>query len=77
MSLPPSEGSTRVEFTVPKQDARLRLDLFLAKELPAYSRSRIQQLIRAKFANVNGSPARPSDIVRAGDRVDIIEPPLE
>lgn len=77
MSRLSSEKPTRIELIVPKPDARLRLDRFLAKELTAYSRSRIQQLIRAKCVTLNGAPARPSELVRAGDQVDLIEPPPE
>ncbi|PYX27156.1 MAG: RluA family pseudouridine synthase [Acidobacteria bacterium] len=60
-----------------KEAPRLRLDQFLARELPRFSRSRIQELIRKDFVTVNGSPARPRDLVRAGDRIILNEPPLE
>ena len=71
------EKSKTIELVVPKQNARLRLDQFLAAELPAFSRSRLQQLIRAGFVRLNGKAARPRDLVRAGDRVDLTEPPPE
>lgn len=77
MSRISSAKSTRIELIVPKQDARLRLDRFLAKELTAYSRSRIQQLIRDQFVRLNGATARPSDLIRTGDHVDLTEPPPE
>jgi len=38
---------TTFKLVVAKEHARMRLDLFLAKSLPEFSRSRIQQLIRA------------------------------
>jgi len=72
-----SEESTTIELLVPKDAARLRLDQFLARELPKFSRSRLQQLIRKEFIKLNGSPARPRDLVRTGDRVEINEPPPE
>ncbi len=72
-----SEGQSTIELVVSKQDARLRLDRFLAKELTSYSRSRVQQLIRANFVTVNKKSARPSDLVRTGDHVDVVEPPPE
>jgi 23S rRNA pseudouridine1911/1915/1917 synthase len=53
---------------------RLRLDRFLAKELPRFSRSRFQQLIRDGFVRLNGKAARARDIVRVGDIVDVTEP---
>lgn len=62
---------------MPKQATGLRLDRFLANELPQFSRSRIQQLIREDFVKLNGEKARPRDLVRAGDDVDLTEPPLD
>lgn len=69
--------TTPIELIVPKEAARLRLDQFLARELPKFSRSRIQQLIRKEFVALNGSPARPRDAVKMGDRVEVNEPPPE
>jgi len=62
---------------VSPNDARLRLDQFLAKELPEYSRSRLQQLIRSGFVRLNKQTTRPRQIVRGGDKIHLIEPPLE
>ncbi|MEY2542800.1 MAG: rRNA synthase, partial [Verrucomicrobiota bacterium] len=70
------EGTT-IELLVAKDAARLRLDQFLARELPKYSRSRLQQLVRKEFITLNGSPARPRDLVHKGDRVEVNEPPPE
>src|SRR5437588_2872503 len=72
-----SEQSTTIELVVPKVSARLRLDQFLARALPKFSRSRIQQLIRRKSVTLNGSPARPRDLLRLGDRIEVNEPPPE
>src|SRR5438132_5791059 len=66
-----------IELTVQRDATRLRLDQFLARELPKFSRSRIQQLIRKQFVMLNGSPARPRDLVRTGDRIEVKEPPPE
>jgi 23S rRNA pseudouridine1911/1915/1917 synthase len=66
-----------MQLIVPKASAGLRLDRFLALELPQYSRSRLQQLIRDGFVRPNGKTARPRDILRAGDVVDLTEPPPE
>src|SRR5438034_5598176 len=73
----PDERSIRIELVVPKQNAQLRLDLFLAKELPGYSRSRLQQLIRTGFLRLNGEITRPRYLVRAGDKIELTEPSLE
>src|SRR6266446_2681833 len=73
----PTERSTTIELVVPKDDAKLRLDRVLAKQLPEYSRSRLQQLILAGFVRVNGITMRPSHLVRAGDKIELTEPPVE
>lgn len=62
---------------MPKPAAGLRLDRFLAGALTQFSRSRIQQLIRAGSVKRNGEKARPRDVIRTGDHVDLTEPPLE
>src|SRR5438477_8916328 len=66
-----------IRLMVPKQSARLRLDQFLARELSQFSRARLQSLIRNQNVTLNGSPARPSDLVRVGDLIEVIEPPAE
>jgi len=71
------KDSTPIEFVVSENDAKLRLDHFLAELLPEYSRSRLQQLIRSGFVRVNGGASRPRQIVRVGDKIDLIEPPPE
>jgi 23S rRNA pseudouridine1911/1915/1917 synthase len=71
------KDSKPIEFVVTENDAKLRLDQFLAKRLPAYSRSRIQQLIRSGFVRINEQITRPRHIVRRGDKIDLREPPVE
>lgn len=71
------QASPKIDLIVPKESARLRLDQFLARELPKFSRSRVQTLIRNEHVKLNGAPARPRDQVRAGDRVELTEPPPE
>jgi 23S rRNA pseudouridine1911/1915/1917 synthase len=72
-----NEKSPPIELIVSTNDARLRLDQFLAKRLPEYSRSRLQQLIRTGFVRLNEQTSRPRQIVRSGDKINLIEPPLE
>jgi len=62
---------------VPKEHARMRLDLFLAKQLPEYSRSRIQQLIRAGYIRRNGATTRQHQLVQTGEQIEVTEPPPE
>ena len=73
----PAGNLTRTELVVSANEARLRLDQFLAKQLPEFSRSRVQQLIRDGFIRLNNVTSRPSQIVRDGDTIELTEPPLE
>jgi 23S rRNA pseudouridine1911/1915/1917 synthase len=66
---------TRISLVVPKGAAGLRLDRFLADQLPQFSRSRIQQLIRENLVHLNGENARTRELLRTGDVVDLTEPP--
>jgi 23S rRNA pseudouridine1911/1915/1917 synthase len=72
-----SNESRTFKLVVPKEHARMRLDLFLAKSLPEFSRSRIQQLIRGGFVRVGGAITRPRQSVRSGDEIEVREPPPE
>jgi 23S rRNA pseudouridine1911/1915/1917 synthase len=72
-----SQRPTTFKFIVPKQYARMRLDVFLAKHLPEFSRSRIQQLIRARYIRRNGATTRPHQLTRTGDEIEVTQPPLE
>lgn len=65
-------GSTR-EFTAGQDVARL--DRFLAGRRTGLSRSRLHSLIAEGMVNLNGTPARPAQRVRAGDRVTLTVPP--
>jgi 23S rRNA pseudouridine1911/1915/1917 synthase len=75
--LNPNEPAAPIKLSVPSNAAGLRLDRFLAAELTQYSRARLQQLIRGGFVQRNGTPARPRDIVRSGDYIELTEPPPE
>jgi 23S rRNA pseudouridine1911/1915/1917 synthase len=66
-----------IELVVAQNMPGKRLDRFLAEQLPQFSRSRIQQLIRGGSATLNGESVRPRDTVRRGDVIRLIEPPLE
>jgi 23S rRNA pseudouridine1911/1915/1917 synthase len=70
-------NSTRIELVVSANEANLRLDQFLAKRLPEFSRSRLQQLIRDGLVRLNDLTTRPRQIVRRGDKVDLTQPPLK
>jgi 23S rRNA pseudouridine1911/1915/1917 synthase len=66
-----------IKLTVSKEQARQRLDRILAEALPAFSRARLQTLIRDGFVTLNGKAPRPRDLVRAGDLVELREPEIE
>ena len=66
-----------IKLSVPSSTAGLRLDRFLAGQVSQYSRARLQQLIRGGFVRRNGAPARPRDLVRSGDEIELAEPPPE
>jgi 23S rRNA pseudouridine1911/1915/1917 synthase len=66
-----------VHFLVDPAEAGKRLDRFLHERLPEYSRSRLQDWIKAGLVLVDGTPGRASSQVRAGAAVDLTpaEPP--
>ncbi|WP_035614872.1 RluA family pseudouridine synthase [Haloferula sp. BvORR071] len=57
-----------------ENNAGMRLDAWLAANLPDLSRSRIQELIREQFILRNGNPAKPRDAVATGDLLSIALP---
>src|SRR5215831_12697977 len=63
--------------TAVSHDAGKRLNHPLHEQLPQYSRSRIQQWIKAGRVLVDGRPQRASHTVRAGQAIDVepAEPP--
>src|SRR5437764_5620198 len=65
-----------IKLDVASEHAGQRLDRFLAQALPAFSRARLQTLIRDGFITVNGNAARPRDPVRTGQIVELREPEI-
>jgi len=64
-------------FTVEPAEAGKRLDVFLRERFPDYSRSRLQQWIKAGHVEVEGRPAKASTVLRGGEKVEVRpqEPP--
>lgn len=62
------------QLIVPEQAERVRLDVFLARQLPHLSRSRLQQLMRQGLVRQNGQPVRARQLVRPADTIDVQEP---
>lgn len=53
-----------------------RLDVFLSKRLPEFSRTLFQKLIKEGRATINGKPAKPGRKVLSGDKVVVEVPRL-
>ncbi len=66
-----------IELEVSPERAGLRLDRFLALELPDFSRSRLQTLITDGFVRLNSQQPRTRELVRAGDCVQLEVPAVE
>ena len=55
--------------TAAPEDAGLRLDAFLAKELPELSRSRVQQLLEQGCVLAEGRPGKKNRRLSPGERI--------
>ena len=64
-------------FTVDDEDAGKRLDVYLAEQVDALTRSYIQKLIAESMATVNAQPARANCRLKTGDLVGLQIPELE
>ena len=53
-------------------DAGMRLDQYLAGQLPETSRARVQQFISQNLVLVDGSPAKASLRLRGGERIAVL-----
>ena len=67
--------SARETLTTGPEGAGARLDQYLADRLPQFSRSRLQQWIRAGHVRVDGEAARPNRRLRAGEAIEVLPPP--
>lgn len=71
--IPPN---TTHQFTVSADKAGQRLDLYLKKQLPSYSRSFLQQLIAQEMVTVNNQKnIKPRTLTKSEDVVSITFPP--
>ncbi|MFZ7113371.1 MAG: RluA family pseudouridine synthase [Desulfatiglandales bacterium] len=62
-------------FQVEQKDAGLRLDVFLSSQVLQCSRSRIQELIKSGFVQVNAETSKVSHRLQIGDSVRLTLPP--
>ncbi len=58
-----------MEWHIPEEQSGWRLDVFLAAQLPQFSRARLQQWLKENLFQVNGDAAKASRKLRTGDRV--------
>ena len=58
-----------LDLLVDNEAAGQRIDLWLAKIYPSFSRSKIQKSIKLGKIVVNGTPCKPNTLVGAGDHV--------
>ena len=68
---------TEISLIAEREQTGVRLDLFLCKELPEYTRSRLKQLIDDGHVMVNGMTVKSSYKIRFGDKVTVDVPDLK
>jgi 23S rRNA pseudouridine1911/1915/1917 synthase len=59
------------ELQVPIESVGLRLDRYLASQLPSLSRTRLQELIRSGLVQVDGHLAKDSLRLKGGERISV------
>ena len=60
-----------ISFTYPNENAPIRLDLFLCREMEGASRSTIQRLIENGHVLVDGKEVRPASKLKGGELIEI------
>lgn len=75
MSASPAAGEP-VELIVTTAEADCRLDWFLARRFPTYSRTHLRKAINAAQVRVDGFRRKASHRLTAGQRVDLVFPDL-
>jgi len=75
--MPPEELSAQpVELVVAEQFADCRLDWFLARQFPAYSRVHLRRVINAAGVKVEGKRTKAAYRLTPGERVSIVLPEI-
>jgi 23S rRNA pseudouridine1911/1915/1917 synthase len=54
----------------------MRLDIYIPKRVPGYSRSLVARLIKDGYVTVNGRKPKPSTPITVGDRIEVRVPRL-
>ncbi len=58
-----------VELTVPPNQKKERLDVYLARHIENATRTKIQKLIKAELVSVNGKPEKPNYLITGGEKI--------
>ena len=72
-----SDSSHEEHLVADAEEAGLRIDVFLARRLPALSRSQIQRLIKTGHVTASDRPVKTSASVTAGLAVSVVVPAPE
>jgi 23S rRNA pseudouridine1911/1915/1917 synthase len=67
----PAVPSDQIELLATPADSGTRLDRFVAAHAPELSRARVQELIDSALVLVNGQPAKPSQKLKGGERINV------
>jgi 23S rRNA pseudouridine1911/1915/1917 synthase len=67
---------TRHVFAIHKESVLQRLDIYIHKRLPEYSRTLVQKLIKEGRVTVNGHPTKPAYEINLGDEIAVDVPKL-
>lgn len=65
-----------VELVVAEDHSGNRLDWYLARQFPAYSRTHLRRVINAACVKVNGKRTKASHHLSAGDRISLLLPEM-
>ena len=63
-------------FNIHKEAVLQRLDIYIHKRLPDYSRTLVQKLIKEGRVTVNGHPTKPAYEINLGDVIEVEVPKL-
>jgi 23S rRNA pseudouridine1911/1915/1917 synthase len=63
-------------FRIHKEAVLQRLDIYIHKRLPDYSRTLVQKLIKEGRVTVNGHPTKPAYEINMGDEIEVEVPKL-
>jgi len=67
-----AEASRVSQFVFRVSESGERLDIFLTRQMPDWSRSQIQRLIRSGLVRISEHPARKGgELVEAGDLISV------